>query len=908
MAASKIICCLLLGSCSFTGWLISRASALDERHGPLQRASASPINVDASLDCSIKELAWDYAKKLLPRQGIFQSAYDALQLEACNVSLSSGKRYPSRPFQFRPQIGADAIEIFVSTSGDDGNPGTMSSPVQSISQALRLYRLRSQPVSGGMVYLRAGTFYLSETVKLGPEDSGLTITAYQGEKVTISGGRSYDFTWKEVVNKMGPIMQGVSTINDSDVAPGQSNWKAKYIGAFDSAEKCQKACMRSPTCFAFTWFNSSVEKFGKICYFRGDGLWSPVAFTGASSGKKLHIVAADISSQKPAPFTSLFLNGRRAVRARYPDGNPETMGLHTSPTGYTSVAESWLPPSFPPEADEIHIESPQRNGTHFPTFSLGLGGTVNIFRPPQSYWGTKKPDGGGGRTFMVVSGLQYSTDEGFAGRTWKRPETGVVHVFQGLHWGSWIFSLRERNSATQELHFAYGGWQEARGLFFGSEWFVENIMEELDAPGEWYFNDLDSTLYYFPNGSSSPPASGVATAVKTLFKIIGNSDTPVVNVSITNLTFSQTASTYFDYYEVPSGGDWSIHRGGALFVEGVDGFLLQNCLFDSPGGNGVFLSNYVRNAVVEGNEFVFVGDSAIAAVGTSDLIDGTSGNQPRGTRIISNLVHENGIFGKQTSPYFQSLACQTELVGNVMFNGPRAGIDFNDGFGGGNLVEGNLVFNMVRETSDHGPFNSWDRQPYLTDVRDGHTPSLTPAQSNLTRNFFINNYHSTWPIDHDDGSCYYFDTFNFLVYGGYKNYLGHSKTSKYNIYVYVDTTYNTAGGEFMSSSSCATSGGASTTVLPSGWGEVYANNTCVIGNPNVFAFSDCKLDGDNAGLLPSTSNNSFYAPGAKVVFLCQDQSLSLEQWQKLGFGAGDVVHDLPSDATIIQWGRELLGL
>lgn len=73
------------------------------------------------------------------------------------------------------------------------------------------------------------------------------------------------------------------------------------------------------------------------------------------------------------------------------------------------------------------------------------------------------------------------------------------------------------------------------------------------------------------------------------------------------------------------------------------------------------------------------------------------------------------------------------LYQNVCYNGPRAGININDGFGGGNVFEGNLVFNMVRleclavasrpfiplvvqvrETGDHGPLNSWDRQPYLT--------------------------------------------------------------------------------------------------------------------------------------------------------------------------------------------------
>lgn len=31
-----------------------------------------------------------------------------------------------------------------------------------------------------------------------------------------------------------------------------------------------------------------------------------------------------------------------------------------------------------------------------------------------------------------------------------------------------------------------------------------------------------------------------------------------------------------------------------------------------------------------------------------------------------------------------------------MFNGPRAGININDGFGGGNQIENNLLFNFVR--------------------------------------------------------------------------------------------------------------------------------------------------------------------------------------------------------------------
>ena len=90
-----------------------------------------------------------------------------------------------------------------------------------------------------------------------------------------------------------------------------------------------------------------------------------------------------------------------------------------------------------------------------------------------------------------------------------------------------------------------------------------------------------------------------------------------------------------------------------------------------------------------------------------------------GTKVMKNLVHEVPVFGKQVCAYVQSLACETELTGNIFFNGARAGINFNDGFGGDNAVKNNLLFNFVCEALDHGNFNSWDRQLYMKTVKDG---------------------------------------------------------------------------------------------------------------------------------------------------------------------------------------------
>lgn len=509
-------------------------------------------------------------------------------------------------------------------------------------------------------------------------------------------------------------------------------------------------------------------------------------------------------------------------------------------------------------------------------------------------------------TYAVTSGVVYSSDEEFATRSWSNPKTGVMNVINGGHWGSWQFKINHRDETTNTITWSYGGFQEARGHNSGAEWYVDNIFEELDAPGEWFYDEIGQKLYLYPNGTNALPSSGYGTMLQRVLNIRGTLDNPVYNITIVNITFTQTQPTYLEGYEAPSGGDWTIHRGGTVYVEGVNGFTMQACLFDSPGGNGLFLSNYIRNAVIEANEFRFIGDSAIAALGSTEMIDGTNGNQPRGVKIINNLMHDNGVFGKQSAAYFQSLACQTEFHGNVLFNGPRDGLNFNDNFGGGNILNNNLAFNMRRETQDCGPFNFFDRLPYITKLYDGHSLSIMPAMSYISRNFIITNYHSLWPLDHDDGSCYYEDTFNFLVYGGYKNNLGHSKSFYNNTYIYPDAVHQNVRSLFLLYPYCGTDVFSSLGV--SGWGEVWAFNKCVIGNPNVYYFDKCSVGRDNRDLVPLTYNNEFYAPNKYIYINCGGKNLTLEEYQKLGFDKGSVVHDLVDISTIVSWATAMFDL
>ena len=62
----------------------------------------------------------------------------------------------------------------------------------------------------------------------------------------------------------------------------------------------------------------------------------------------------------------------------------------------------------------------------------------------------------------------------------------------------------------------------------------------------------------------------------------------------------------------------------------------------------------------------------MVAWGETDGIDGTKGNQPRGTLVKSNLCHEIGLYEKQSSCWFQAKTAQTKIDSNLFFNGPRA--------------------------------------------------------------------------------------------------------------------------------------------------------------------------------------------------------------------------------------------
>lgn len=80
---------------------------------------------------------------------------------------------------------------------------------------------------------------------------------------------------------------------------------------------------------------------------------------------------------------------------------------------------------------------------------------------------------------------------------WKHPETGFLHAMHNSDWGDFHYRIKGRKENGELI--LEGGWQNNRqsGLHPENR-MVENIFEELDTPGEWFFDWDEKILYYYP--------------------------------------------------------------------------------------------------------------------------------------------------------------------------------------------------------------------------------------------------------------------------------------------------------------------------------------------------------------------------------------------------------------------------
>ena len=214
-------------------------------------------------------------------------------------------------------------------------------------------------------------------------------------------------------------------------------------------------------------------------------------------------------------FAQVFVNGKRQVRARFPNYDPDNPLKYGN--GYIS-AKGGLP-------DEIVRERMEQKGL--------------LTYPSQG-----------------AKGFEFDPDT-FSTRKWARPQEAVIHIFSHYGWGILQWEIADIDRDQHIIWFGKGGFQintqnlTAGGMACGisdrSRYFIENVFEELDAPGEWYLDKDKRILYYLPeDGVDMGSAEVEVPVLEQAVVFSGSQETPVRHVTVSGFRIVHTTSTFLE--------------------------------------------------------------------------------------------------------------------------------------------------------------------------------------------------------------------------------------------------------------------------------------------------------------------------------------------------------------------------
>lgn len=198
-------------------------------------ASASSKDKPGELECALRHLAFNFSQSLLPDASSAHQ-HDADVAAALRLGSDCGLAVPTRtappPLGARPAGGstssnsvastAGSCTLYVATGGSDSSgTGAIGKPFASLARAqAALPSARSSTAEHCTVYVGAGTYYLPDTLELGPEDSNTAWLAEEGTDVTLSGGTAIPTaSFKPSTADPKVLAADVSALNLSTVTP-----------------------------------------------------------------------------------------------------------------------------------------------------------------------------------------------------------------------------------------------------------------------------------------------------------------------------------------------------------------------------------------------------------------------------------------------------------------------------------------------------------------------------------------------------------------------------------------------------------------------------------------------------------------------------------------------------------------
>lgn len=247
------------------------------------------------------------------------------------------------------------------------------------------------------------------------------------------------------------------------------------------------------------------------------------------------------------------------------------------------------------------------------------------------------PDPKGGKPLSMVS-RAFRFRPGDI-RAWDNLDEVLVVVYQ-----SWETSTHRIASVDEEKHIVtFKNAAPWPFEYWGPKvrYYVENVPEALDAPGEWYLDRKTGLLSYIPfPGEALTKATVVAPVAKQLIVLLGK---PAERQFVEHVHFENVRLMHTDFTISPQGyssGQAACEMPGAIEAVGARNCSVEGCEIAHVGTYGVWLRFGCQDNRIARNDIHDLGAGGARLGETSD--PKTEPETAQRNVVDNNFIHDGG--------------------------------------------------------------------------------------------------------------------------------------------------------------------------------------------------------------------------------------------------------------------------
>ncbi|HVU35617.1 MAG TPA: right-handed parallel beta-helix repeat-containing protein [Opitutaceae bacterium] len=256
-------------------------------------------------------------------------------------------------------------------------------------------------------------------------------------------------------------------------------------------------------------------------------------------------------------------------------------------------------------------------------------------------------------------------------RRWAPADDIYAHGYWTFDWSDSYQRIESFDPKTLEVTFAaphspYGYTRNQRFYFL-------NVLEELDAPGEWYLDRTSGELYFYP---PDPPRPG-DVQVSVL-------DEPFVRVE--------------DAHDIQVDGfTFAENRAGGIVIHGSDACAVRGCTFRNLGALAAGIDGGA-NDEIRSCDFSELANGAIKVAGGDRVSLVASHHQ-----IINNHIHDFDQWLRAGDVGITIDGVGQHVAHNDIHDAPFEAIRLS---GNDHMIEYNEVYRIAQETGDSGALHT----------------------------------------------------------------------------------------------------------------------------------------------------------------------------------------------------------